>query len=352
MAFSIRCVCGQTFNVPAGRAGTQLPCSCGRTLAVPAAVGIAEGGGRRTGVLRRGVPRAPGERGRGGRRCASRVLHDPGAGPCHRPARASGSFRALRGGFRSDAQVLCPQDRNPAGRQRPDRLCHVPRRPAPDRSADSPGDSATARRGRVEDGTGRVAPAAGRGRAGQFLLPHDALGRCCRSASAVSVSLFPAVHQAGRVVRSIADGGGGTGVRPAWSERCCCRPGGTAPASCVRFGGAPNAGWAARRTRSAKPPRVAPPAPAIAPPGTAAAHPRSGRSGPRLHAGGTDRFDRPVPTVRPAVWPAGGVVRAAGGLRPGDRGLHGVAGLAARPSRRSTPAARWPAVRPAARRRA
>ncbi|HPM79921.1 MAG TPA: tetratricopeptide repeat protein [Candidatus Anammoximicrobium sp.] len=35
MAFSIRCVCGQTFDVPAGRAGTQLPCSCGRTLTVP-----------------------------------------------------------------------------------------------------------------------------------------------------------------------------------------------------------------------------------------------------------------------------------------------------------------------------
>lgn len=35
MAFSIRCVCGQTFEVSAGRAGTQLVCACGRTLAVP-----------------------------------------------------------------------------------------------------------------------------------------------------------------------------------------------------------------------------------------------------------------------------------------------------------------------------
>jgi len=35
MAFSIRCVCGQAFDVPAGRAGTQLVCPCGRTLAVP-----------------------------------------------------------------------------------------------------------------------------------------------------------------------------------------------------------------------------------------------------------------------------------------------------------------------------
>lgn len=35
MAFSIRCVCGQTLDVPAGRAGAELPCSCGRTLTVP-----------------------------------------------------------------------------------------------------------------------------------------------------------------------------------------------------------------------------------------------------------------------------------------------------------------------------
>ncbi len=35
MAFSIQCICGNTFDVPAGRAGAKLACSCGRTLAVP-----------------------------------------------------------------------------------------------------------------------------------------------------------------------------------------------------------------------------------------------------------------------------------------------------------------------------
>jgi len=35
MTFSIRCVCGQTLDVSAGRAGTLLPCACGRTVVVP-----------------------------------------------------------------------------------------------------------------------------------------------------------------------------------------------------------------------------------------------------------------------------------------------------------------------------
>ncbi len=266
MVFSIRCVCGQTFDVPAGRAGRSCRArAAGRSPCPP----LSE--------LQKAADA-------GQVCCAEEYRERPASGeaagddvpreffmilaPDHVIAQrvhqeafvhfVAAFDRTLKSFVRrSEAQqgvdvqigyAMFPGDR---------RLIDLQIRPE---------TLPTARRGRVEDGTGRVAPAAGRGRARQFLLPHDALGRCCRSASAVSVSLFPAVHQAGRVVRSIADGGGGAGVRQASVRAVLLPAGANGAASCVRFGGGSTLAGRCAGSRSAKPPRVALPAPVIAPP--------------------------------------------------------------------------------------